>query len=39
MKKRLFTKEEKLKMLKEVESDGLNVTLSKYGVYSNSCYS
>lgn len=39
MKRRTFTKEEKLKILKEVESDGLNVTLSKYGVYPTSYYS
>ena len=39
MKKRTFTKEEKLKILKEVESEGLNVTLSKYGIYSASYYS
>ena len=32
MKKRTFTKEEKLKILKEVESEGLNVTFSKNGV-------
>jgi len=32
MKKRTFTKEEKLKILKEVESEGLNVTLSKYRI-------
>ena len=39
MKKRTFTKEEKLKILKEVESEGLNVTLSKYGIYPASYYS
>lgn len=38
MKKRTFTKEEKLKILKEVESEGLNVTLSKYGIYPASYY-
>ncbi len=38
MKKRKWTKEEKLKILKEVKQEGLQVTLRKYGVYPSSYY-
>lgn len=39
MKKRTFSKEEKLKILKEAESNGVQVTLDKYGVYPATFYS
>jgi len=38
MKKRSFTKEEKLKIIKEASENGVNVTLEKYGVYRASYY-
>jgi putative transposase len=39
MKKRTFSKEEKLKILKEAESNGVQVTLDKHGVYPATFYS
>jgi len=39
MKKRSFTKEEKLRIIKEASENGVNVTLEKYGVYRASYYS
>ncbi len=39
MKKRTFSKEEKLKILKEAESKGVQVTLDKYAVYPATFYS
>lgn len=38
-KKRTFTKEEKLQILKEVEQNGLQSTLEKHGIYPASYYS
>ncbi len=38
MKKRTFTKEEKLKIIKEASENGVNITLDKYGVYRASYY-
>ncbi|MDY6800345.1 MAG: transposase [Bacteroidota bacterium] len=38
MKKRKFTKEEKLKIKKEASENGVNITLDKYGVYRASYY-
>ncbi|WMJ71954.1 transposase [Cytophagaceae bacterium ABcell3] len=38
VKKRTFTKEEKVKILKEAESNGVQVTLDKYGVYPATYY-
>lgn len=39
MKKRKWSKEEKLVILKEVEANGLEVTLRKHGVYPSTYYS
>ena len=39
MKKRTFTKEEKLKIIKEASEKGVNDTLEKYDVYRASYYS
>ena len=39
MKKRTFSKEEKLKILKEAESNGVQVTLDKHGIYPATFYS
>jgi len=39
MKKRTFTKEEKLKIIKEASEQGVNTTLEKYGIYRASYYS
>ena len=39
MKKRTFTKEEKLKIIKEASEHGVKPTLEKYGVYATSYYS
>jgi len=33
MKKRRFTKDEKLKIIKEASENGVNETLDKYGVF------
>lgn len=38
MKKRTFTKEEKLNIIKEASKKGINETLEKYGVYRASYY-
>jgi len=38
MKKRSFTKDEKLKIIKEASEKGVNETLDKYGVYRASYY-
>lgn len=38
MKKRSFTKEEKLRIIKEASENGVNETLEKYGIYRASCY-
>jgi len=37
--KRTFTKEQKLQILKEVEQEGVKVTLEKHGVYPAAYYS
>jgi len=39
MKKRTFTKEEKLRIIKEASENGVNETLEKYDVYRASYYS
>ena len=39
MKKRKFTKEEKLQILKEAEEHGVQLTLRKHGVYNSTYYS
>jgi putative transposase len=39
MKKRKWTKEEKLEILKEAKSEGLQITLRKHGVYPSTYYS
>lgn len=39
MKKRTFTKEEKLQIIKEASENGINPTLEKYGIYRASYYS
>ena len=39
MEKRKFTKEEKLKVLREASLHGVKVTLEKYGVYPATYYS
>lgn len=39
MKKRTFSKEEKLKVLEEAKSNGVQATLDKYGVYPATYYS
>lgn len=36
--KRKFTKEEKLKILEEVQKNGVKLTLSKYGIYPATYY-
>lgn len=37
--KRTFSKEEKISILKEAETKGVNITLEKYGVYPATYYS
>ena len=39
MKKRTFSKEEKLRIIKEASEHGINPTLEKYGIYPASYYS
>jgi len=39
MKKRSFTKEEKLKIIKEASENGVKATLEKHGIYRASFYS
>lgn len=39
MKKRTFTKEEKLKILEESATHGVKLTLEKYGIYPATFYS
>jgi putative transposase len=39
MEKRTFTKEEKLRIIREASESGVNPTLEKYGVYRASYYS
>lgn len=39
MEKRTFTKEEKLRIIKEASENGVNSTLEKYGVFRASYYS
>mgnify|MGYP001195770913 FL=1 len=39
MKKRIFSKEEKLKIIKEASENGIQATLDKYGIYKASYYS
>jgi len=39
MKKKKFTREEKLKVLRDASLHGVKVTLEKYGVYSATYYS
>lgn len=39
MKKRTFSSEEKLRILQEVSTQGLNETLSKHGIYPATYYS
>lgn len=39
MKKRTFSKEEKLQIIKEASEKGVSQTLEKYGVYPTSYYS
>lgn len=38
MKKRTWTKEEKLSILQESEREGVEVTLRKYGLYASTLY-
>jgi putative transposase len=38
MEKRSFTKEEKLRIIKEASEQGVNPTLEKYGIYRASYY-
>jgi len=38
MEKRTFTKEEKLRIIKEASENGVNPTLEKYGIYRASYY-
>ena len=38
MKKRTFTKKEKLRIIKEASEKGVNETLEKYGIYRTSYY-
>lgn len=38
MKKRSWSQEEKLKILKEVEKEGLQITLRKHGIYPATYY-
>lgn len=37
--KRTFSKEEKISILKEAETKGVNITLEKYGIYPATYYS
>jgi len=39
MEKRTFTKEEKLRIIKEASEQGVKPTLEKYGIYRASYYS
>lgn len=39
MKKRTFTKEEKLRIIKEANEHGVSATIEKYGIYPASFYS
>ena len=39
MKKRRWSKEEKLKILKEAKTEGVQITIRKYGVYPATYYS
>jgi len=39
MKKRTFTKEEKLRIIKEASENGVQATLDRYGIYKASYYS
>ena len=39
MKKRSFTKEEKLNILEEVKKNGVQATLDKFGIYPATYYS
>jgi len=39
MKKRTFTQEEKLRIVKEASENGITATLEKYGIYAASYYS
>ena len=39
MKKRTFSKEEKLKILEEAKREGVQVTIRKYGIYTGTYYS
>ena len=39
MKKRTFTQEEKLRIIKEASENGITATLEKYGIYAASYYS
>jgi len=39
MKKRTFTQEEKLRIVKEASENGIKATLEKYGIYAASYYS
>lgn len=39
MKKRRWSKEEKLNILKEAKTEGVQITLRKYGVYTATYYS
>jgi putative transposase len=39
MKKRTFTIEEKLRIIKEANENGSNATIEKYGIYPSSFYS
>jgi putative transposase len=38
MKRRTFTKEEKLQILKEAEENGVQLTLRKHGIYNSTYY-
>jgi putative transposase len=38
MKKRTFTIEEKLRIIKEAKENGINATIEKYGIYPASYY-
>ena len=39
MKKRTFTKEEKIKIVKEASEQGVTITLAKYAIYPSAFYS
>ena len=39
MKKRTFSKEEKLRIIKEANEQGITATIEKYGIYPASLYS